>query len=411
VSDGTQRQRDETIRQAAEVVRRWPGLRREPREAYYALLGAGADGDRGLVFLGPITMAETILSARWGCSVSAVRRRLASLTRAGLATVEHHQEGTRIRVALPTTLPVKSRRPKRLRTIGRRDPQRCLPFLDDHGLAVYAEHQDEPKTVSLSSQSENVFASARHTEWEPGGETPRARSGSGTGSGTGTGAAAGQEYSENHQSKEDLLEVLLADASDYQEALQRPVVPLPPGRVAYGAFRVLREDHLAKPRLIVRWFRQQLGSPRPVAEGNEGELLLVLATAMHAVTLPAKKIRKNRVALFVGTVKKRAWREPLPMLPDAQAALDALLRKWPELLTGDWPAEAEAPAPNPSDPIDTPTPAQRVEAARRRQEERARQEQDARERGNAKHLSPDELELRRRQAIASIAQLDHPTVP
>ena len=127
---------------------------------------------------------------------------------------------------------------------------------------------------------------------------------------------------------------------ELREAADRSVAPLEAGKLAYGAFKPLRLGHLDRPRALVRWHRCQLGLDRPVVTGaTEADVLLVLAAAIHAMTMPPADVKKNRVAVFVRIVSRGKWWDCLDRVPEARRRLDELLQRFgPELLSGPWPA-------------------------------------------------------------------------
>ena len=129
----------------------------------------------------------------------------------------------------------------------------------------------------------------------------------------------------------DLEADLLAEATEYQEIRNTPVEPSPPGRLAYGVFKPLLETDLKSAEQMVQWFRRQLGAPRPVTDANQGALLLVLAAAEYVMELPAREVRKTRVALFCSIVRHQNWRRALPNLPVARRTLDHLIEARPDL--------------------------------------------------------------------------------
>jgi len=90
----------------------------------------------------------------------------------------------------------------------------------------------------------------------------------------------------------------------------------------HGVYAPLRENHLHKPLQLVKWFRIQLSTIRPVMGDTEADLLLTLATALYATSLPEQEVARNRVAVFVGTMSRRRWTRALPFVSQARTLLD-----------------------------------------------------------------------------------------
>lgn len=140
----------------------------------------------------------------------------------------------------------------------------------------------------------------------------------------------------------------LREVPELAEAADRPVAPLPAGRLVYGVFgrEVWTPKMLARRGLVVEWFRRQLSAPSPVAGATEADLLLVLATAIRVASLPDREIKKSRIGMVVCTLIRREWQPVLPHVPEARRVLDELLaRAGPELLHGEtWEPIGEIPA-------------------------------------------------------------------
>jgi len=132
------------------------------------------------------------------------------------------------------------------------------------------------------------------------------------------------------------------------EASARPVAPLPAGDLQYGVFAAITIKQLRGAGSMIGWFRKQLSAPRPATGPTEADLLLVLAASIWAVDLPAERIHRNRVAVFVATVSRGRWQRVLPKLPEARRRLAVLLQRYGrhDLLEGPaWPpAKAKARA-------------------------------------------------------------------
>jgi len=126
------------------------------------------------------------------------------------------------------------------------------------------------------------------------------------------------------------------------DARKRVVRPLPAaGLFGCGVFGEIEDRHLRRPTSLVEWFRRQLSAARPVAAGNEAELILVLAAARHAIGVPAGELRKSWSAIFAGIVGRRRWNKVGGELSAAVAELDRLkARHGCGLLEGEqWPPE------------------------------------------------------------------------
>ncbi len=76
------------------------------------------------------------------------------------------------------------------------------------------------------------------------------------------------------------------------------------------AFEPLTERWLGDESDLEFWHRWQLRSADPAVGATQAHLALVLATARHAVAFPKSRLKRNRVALFVGILSKRNW-EPV----------------------------------------------------------------------------------------------------
>ncbi len=76
------------------------------------------------------------------------------------------------------------------------------------------------------------------------------------------------------------------------------------------AFEPLTERWLTHDGDLEFWLRWQLRSADPVVGATQAHLALVLATARHALAFPKSRLKRNRVALFVGIIAKRNW-EPV----------------------------------------------------------------------------------------------------
>lgn len=103
--------------------------------------------------------------------------------------------------------------------------------------------------------------------------------------------------------------------------------PLDPGQLVYGAFSAIEVRHIAKPVLLARWFRMQLGLAQPMLPGTEADALLVVAAGLYAQQLPEKEVRKNRVAVFVNLIIHRNWWDACPYVPEARRLIDGLISR------------------------------------------------------------------------------------
>lgn len=112
---------------ACQLVWRWPGLRREHKEAYCWLAAQGGVGVPR-IFAGSISQVDRRLADAWDCEVPSVRRRLDGLEKARLAVIVRTKGFTRIYLVLPVQCDERRARP--LGPVGRTEPQRSLAFED-----------------------------------------------------------------------------------------------------------------------------------------------------------------------------------------------------------------------------------------------------------------------------------------
>jgi hypothetical protein len=124
-------------------------------------------------------------------------------------------------------------------------------------------------------------------------------------------------------------------------AVGRQVHPLPPKSLAYGVFTPIQVEYLGKPLIMLEWHRRQLATARPVCGATEAHVLLSLAAAIYSRDMPHEQVRKNRVALFVRTVRniERQRYDVFAHVPKARASLDMMLETFGDaLLDGEhWP--------------------------------------------------------------------------
>lgn len=106
------------------------------------------------------------------------------------------------------------------------------------------------------------------------------------------------------------------------KARGRRIVPLPAGGLAHGLWAGLNSRHLRRPLSLVGWHRQQLSTAAPAMGGTEADLLLTIAAALYAVSVPEAEVRKNRVAIFVSTLSRKRWCSVMQFVPQARKLLD-----------------------------------------------------------------------------------------
>lgn len=120
---------------------------------------------------------------------------------------------------------------------------------------------------------------------------------------------------------------LLVEIPELVSAARQRLSRRPAGGLLYGgAFRVLEIEHLRPENVkaLVAWHRQQLSLKKPVCGDTEADLLLVIAAGHWAWCLDREAVAKNRVAALVNLICRRLWREALPRVRWAAAALDKL---------------------------------------------------------------------------------------
>lgn len=324
------------IRKAIRLVDQWPGIRREHRDAYQALVSAGAAFET-FVVEGSKVVAAATLASRWGISASAVERRLSRLCESSLLARKVLDHETRLRLVLPAELPAKPAKRKPLKPIGDRDPQRSFDFGGAPKLGLFKGETrpaggPEVKTVT----PETVFTSTRPTPIPAHARLP------GPGPGPSPGPGPNEiEEGEEGAGETPLESAILDGIPELQECGDRMVSPLPPGALAYGGvFQVLVPTHLRNRPAIVEWFRRQLGAARPVTEPTERDLLLTLATAAW-VTSPSSK-STTPVGRFAYIVQKAEWWRVASMIPEGRKSLTRAVAAHPGLLQGgDWPLESQ----------------------------------------------------------------------
>jgi hypothetical protein len=105
------------------------------------------------------------------------------------------------------------------------------------------------------------------------------------------------------------------------------IAPSQPAKLLYGIWAALEGKHIADQIHLVNWFRSQLGTPHPVMQGTEADLLLCVAAGIYAQRRPESEVLKNRVALFVNTVANRKWRRVTPYVSAARVVVDQAAEK------------------------------------------------------------------------------------
>lgn len=129
-----------------------------------------------------------------------------------------------------------------------------------------------------------------------------------------------------------IRDLLITEHPVLAEAATRSVEPLDPGGLAGHAFAPLQQSDLESTGRMLQWFRRQLGLRSPLTHSTEADLLLVVGAALYASREVAERVRRNRVALFVDTVKRRKWRKAVPHINDARRLIDSLVATHPEVL-------------------------------------------------------------------------------
>lgn len=117
-------------------------------------------------------------------------------------------------------------------------------------------------------------------------------------------------------------------ATDWMDAIpslnrrrHRKVAPKPVGALELGIWAPLREQHLTSAAVLTDWHARQLSALWPACGDTEADRLLVLAAGLHAASMPDRQVRRNRVAIFIDTIRRGQWARVLRYLPAAAAAL------------------------------------------------------------------------------------------
>lgn len=114
----------------------------------------------------------------------------------------------------------------------------------------------------------------------------------GTGSGQGAGVRAGPGRDE----------WIVPD--ELQDLASQELEPLPVNSLGGGVFRPIQTQHLSNPRDMLEWHRRQLSASCPVAGPTAAHAAFVVAAALRAARMPAAEVRRSRVAVFSGIVRK-----------------------------------------------------------------------------------------------------------
>lgn len=101
------------------------------------------------------------------------------------------------------------------------------------------------------------------------------------------------------------------------------VLPMPlTSKLKGSVFDPIQEDYLENTQALVEWHRRQLSAASPVVGDTEAHLLLVLAAGLSASRMSKASVKKNRVSVFAGTVKRRKWQAVLGYVEEARERLD-----------------------------------------------------------------------------------------
>ncbi len=137
------------------------------------------------------------------------------------------------------------------------------------------------------------------------------------------------------------LASLVRSVPELAAAATRRVIGLDCRSLRYAIYQPVSYRHLQSPLRIVEWWRRQLTARRPATGDSEAELLLTLAAARYARELDATRVRTNRVAMWVSLLSRGDWETCLVALDEARAELDALLARYPDLLSSPtWPPDS-----------------------------------------------------------------------
>ena len=166
-----------------------------------------------------------------------------------------------------------------------------------------------PEQPALATCSSTVLSRGQPNLTEPNHTKP-----------VGPGPGCAEPEPEPDEMEIDLADPLLAEAST------RIIEPVQSERLHRSVFSPLQEVHLQSVANLCEWHSKQLSAAHPVAGNTEAHLLLVIAAAIHAMSMPATKVETSRVAVFIGIVKKRSWKRVARHLPKARQRLDDFRR-------------------------------------------------------------------------------------
>lgn len=131
MAEPARKQWRERVERAAELVEKWPDIRREHKDAWHRLVEMCGGATKK--FEEPFGQVLARFAALWRCHPTSVWRRLKGLHEAKLLAIRKGPNLVKLRVVIPRRLPPRPGR-KRLGLVGQRDPQRRL--FDEGGGAV-----------------------------------------------------------------------------------------------------------------------------------------------------------------------------------------------------------------------------------------------------------------------------------
>lgn len=212
------------------------------------------------------------------------------------------------------------------------------------GAGVHREHTPVPREHGPAQGEQGYVPREHHNK-----EEKLSRSFIEENSGTGTGA--GPKPRKVSQSQSPSLSERLCEGSPILSAArERRIAPMPADILLHGCFAPIEERHLRAPLGLAVWHARQLSTKEPVVGDTEADLLLVLATALHAASLRKEDVRRNRVAAFISMLTRRAFTSALPFVPQARMLLDNAEQehgtRWIEHVT--WPGPPKAIAARPT---------------------------------------------------------------
>jgi hypothetical protein len=152
--------------------------------------------------------------------------------------------------------------------------------------------------------------------------------------------AAGSHAGIGGDEERGLSALLCRQSPLLAEARERRLVPLPADELLHGVYAPIESKHLRNPLSLVAWHRKQLSTVRHPMGDTEADLLIVIAVALYAVSVPDADVRKTRVAIFVNAIHRRKWCKALPFVPKARSLLDMAIKRfgpdWADQLTPIW---------------------------------------------------------------------------